>query len=461
MIKNLFSFLLTLGLGLFVFGQTDSLVDDPIVIYKDFVSSVDKYDTQKAEALEKRVSDVFNQSPSKLDFNLLPNFRFYQGKLAFIKDLIPSGIKLLQEANGLQDKSFFSVLDRSKKPYQTVYFLTKEEAENFVSGFEVSTVVNEQINASLKEKTLALLGAKVEELSQMANDNFQIAKYLESAKRFSEIDLMNSTFSVPDLKVRFNEARSYQRAEEFKKAIEIYEKLLDAGYNGEHEFYVANNKFDNRVTFTKTDFDKAYNSFSSFSSFRIDKIKLSDKEIYKNLIFSYFKKGDLKKALEVSKKATEKYPTEKQFTKYKAAFITQIAKLSGRELSFDELIEISPTDPANYYNKAIEQFDRKDKHQENINLFTKAIDLDISTPTAYIDLVLLYLEDDKELKREINKHLGPTKEEQEKHEELTEKRKLFYSQTIMPILEKASAKFPENPSIQKYFTAATRFISKQ
>jgi len=254
------------------------------------------------------------------------------------------------------------------------------------------------------------------------------ADYASSAKLF----YVAYTLSPKDTSYLDNAALIYNRAKQYDKSSELYEKLLKLNYTGISNSYVATSKSDGQdVTYGD---EKAMNLQVKLGLAENPRVEVSESRrniIYKYLAENQIELNNFDKAIEVLGEGRKEFPTSYEL------LITQanLYYKQGNNAKFKELLEeairLNPTNASLYYNVGVMNMDLKHT-EEAITNFKKAIELDPTFASAYQNIGTAIIDKALPIVDEMNKNLNDFK----KYDQLQVKQFEIYKEAL-PYYEKA------------------------
>lgn len=228
----------------------------------------------------------------------------------------------------------------------------------------------------------------------------------------------------------------------YDEALEYYQELLDLGFDGSTEQFVATNKEtgEEEIFESKNMRDIAVKTGEFTDPSKKQTPKLTG-EIAKNVSLIYIQNDDPEKALVAIDRAKEENPDDISIMQAEADLYYRLGKVDKYDEVMKEVVKMDPENPSLYYNLGVasEQLGDKESAKE---YYKKATELDPEMINAYINLAALILSKEKEIVEEMNQ-LGNSRADNKKYQELNEEKKQYYKDAL-PYLEKASELDPEN-----------------
>ncbi|AFU70245.1 PEP-CTERM system TPR-repeat lipoprotein [Psychroflexus torquis ATCC 700755] len=228
----------------------------------------------------------------------------------------------------------------------------------------------------------------------------------------------------------------------YDKALDHYQKLLDIGFNGATEQFVATNieSGEEEIFESKNMRDIAIKT----SEFKNPSKKMTPAltgEIAKNITLIYIQEDQPDKALSAIKKAKEENPEDMSLLQAEADLYYRIGKIDKYDEVMKQVVKMDPENPLLYYNLGVASEQLGDKKSAK-EYYLQTIELDPEMVNAYINLAALTLSKEKDIVEEMNS-LGNSRADNKKYQELNKQKKQFYKDAL-PYLEKASELNPKN-----------------
>jgi tetratricopeptide (TPR) repeat protein len=228
----------------------------------------------------------------------------------------------------------------------------------------------------------------------------------------------------------------------YDKALKHYQKLLDIGFDGATEQFVAINKEsgEEEIFESKNMRDIAVKT-GEYSEPSKKKTPSLTGEIAKNITLIYIQEDQPDKALEAIKKAKEESPEDVSLLQAEADLYYRTGKIDKYEEVMKQVVKMDPENPSLYYNLGVASEQLGDKKSAK-EYYLQAIELDSEMVNAYINLAALTLSKERDIVEEMNS-LGNSRADNKKYQELNKEKKQFYKDAL-PYLEKASELDPNN-----------------
>ena len=230
----------------------------------------------------------------------------------------------------------------------------------------------------------------------------------------------------------------------YDKALSHYQKLLDIGFDGSTEQFIAINKEtgEEEIFESKNMRDISVKT-GEYSDPSQKKTPSLTGEIAKNITLIYIQEDQPDKALEAIKKAKEENPDDVSLLQAEADLYYRIGKIDKYDEMMKQVVKMDPENPSLYYNLGVASEQLGDKKSAK-EYYLQAIELDSGMVNAYINLAALTLSKERDIVEEMNS-LGNSRADNKKYQELNKEKKQFYKDAL-PYLEKASELDPKNMS---------------
>lgn len=330
------------------------------------------------------------------------------------------------------------------------YHLAKAKTHGGMAKSQSGDEMMENINTSLEslDKVLEIEKDNEDALNyqaqvrqtmvQTAIDNQNEGKFDSAQKLLYESYKLNENDTV----MLYYAASAAVNGKMYDKALERYKKLLDLGFDGSTEQYVAINKESGEEEiFESENMRDIAVKTGEFSDPDKKKTPRLTGEIAKNITLIYIQQDEPEKALKAIEKAKEENPDDISIMQAEADLYYKMDKVDKYNEVMKEVVKMDPENPSLFYNLGVssEQLGDKESAKE---FYEKAIELDPEMVNAYINLAALTLSEERAIVEEMNQ-LGNSKADNKKYQELGEKKKEYYEEAL-PYLEKASELDPEN-----------------
>jgi tetratricopeptide (TPR) repeat protein len=231
-------------------------------------------------------------------------------------------------------------------------------------------------------------------------------------------------------------------AQQYDKALEYYQQLLDIGYTGiEQEFIATDIETGEIVTFA-TEQDRSTNMLSGKYTNPDERMAPSVRgDILRNVTLIYTSKGEDEKALAVMKDARAENPDDSSLIRAEADLAYKMGDMEKYRQLMEEVVASDPNNPELYYNLGVSSASIGEE-EKALEYYKKALELNPEYALAQINIAALKLKQEAAIVEEMN-NLGTSAADNKRYDELKEKRKQLYSE-VLPYLESAVKLRPDN-----------------
>ena len=291
---------------------------------------------------------------------------------------------------------------------------------------------------SKNEEALAYQNKLRQTMVQTAIDGQNVGDFDTAEKLLYKTYELNRNDTV----MLYYAASAAVNGEIYDKALSHYQKLLDMGFDGSTEQFVAMNKEsgEDEIFESKSMRDIAIKT-DEFENPSKKKTPTLTGEIAKNITLIYIQEDQPDKALTAIKKAKEENPEDISLLQAEADLYYRIGKIDKYEEVMKQVVKMDPENPLLYYNIGVASERLGDKKSAK-EYYLQAIELDSEMVNAYINLASLTLSKERDIVEEMNS-LGNSRADNKRYQELNKEKKQFYKDAL-PYLEKASELNPKN-----------------
>ncbi|MCP9200339.1 tetratricopeptide repeat protein [Gramella sp. GC03-9] len=368
------------------------------------------------------------------------------------KDQVRNAEDALEEGNYAEAKAQLKVAE------QNLGELNDRWTEDFYF-FKGKAYMGTGANATAEDLTIAAESFK--KAAEMGSDEAQQQltalnqKMVESA----QADLKNENYEsgVKKLKARYDlnpkdtiflyyAASTAYSSEQYEKALEYSNKLVELGFDGSGKIYTAVDKDGNRVTFADKNQMDLMMKTGEYSDEKVEKEPSKKGEVASIIAGSYTSMGESEKAVEALQEAKALDPENISLLQAEANIYIQQQQLDKAKDIFEQMAEIDPDNPQIYNNIGLIYAQELENHEKAIENYKKAIELDPNAGNYYINLYVSSVNPKEQALMEEMNNLGMSKADNERYDELTEERKQLYRDNL-PILLTAIEKNPENEDL--------------
>lgn len=356
--------------------------------------------------------------------------------------------KALKDSNFADAKSAVSaaeaLMGSMDDKYKAKFYLLKAQAL-YANGAGTDANIDEAIISLDNLKTLESKIGKLkytQEANEMtrgmmnnfltkANDAFTNKNYKVAAKGFEKVYRM----SPKDTLYLYYAASAAVTEQDYDTALDYYLQLKNMGYDGTQMNYNAVNVETGEVESFSDKTSRDFSVKAKMHSNPTDEKSASNKaEIVKNIALIYVSQGDNEKALGAMADARSENPDDIGLLLSEA---NVYLKMGNREKFKALMEEATQKDPGNaelQYNLGVLAAEAGNSDAA-IKYYEKAIAINPNYVDAYNNLAVVILAGEANIVEEMN-GLGTSRADNEKYDELKEKRSQLYQQAI-PFLEKA------------------------
>lgn len=349
-------------------------------------------------------------------------------------------------------KEVENTFTEEKEKWQSTYWLTKGKAflaEGLGTSFEdLKTAAEayqkaidlgedeEDAKEGLQQVRAALVNNAVED--QKKSKNMLASSKLYEAYKLGKQDTLYLYYA----------AESAVSAQEYDKALEYYNKLLDLNFDGSQVLYQATNIESGTVeTFGNEILRDAAVKSGSHKDPKDEKAPSKTGAIAKNVAFIYIQQDKPDKAIESMARAKAENPGDVDLMQEEANLYYNMGNMKKYNEIMSEVAKQNPNDPVVFYNLGVsaERLEDIDKAK---SYYEKAIELDPEMANAYNNIASLILSEDQKITEEMNK-LGMSAADTKKYDELKAK-KVEIIKSAIPYLQKTIELDTSNIRAMKY-----------
>ena len=328
----------------------------------------------------------------------------------------------------VQSKFLFGKIYSAKKDFKAAFaaFGSAKQLEDN-NG---SSKYRAEIDKLLNDLSIQAINKAVEENQ---NENFSYST-----------DLLVMVYNVDQKKnvdYLFYAASSAVNGGYYDRALEYYNKLKDLNYTGSVEkFYATEIESGEEIELSSSDY-VIFQKLKEYSNFRSEKSKSKLAEIIKNiaLIYVKLKKNDL--AIEAIKDARKANPMDVDLILTEADLYIQLGDKEKFTFLTKQAIEKDPDNHLLYYNLGVITGEEGNRNEAR-SYYKRAIELDPTYTSAYLNLAALILDGEPDLVEKMNS-LGNSYADNIKYEKLQKQREELFLEAV-PVLEKLVDIDPSN-----------------
>jgi len=311
----------------------------------------------------------------------------------------------------------------------------KEAAEAISMALEVDPDLGDEIASTRERLRVAIFNSAIEDQN---TSNFKGA----SDKFYTSYNV-----SKKDTVGLFYAAISAMNAEDYDTALDYNQRLLDMGYTGISNEYVATDsntgevvKFD-----SKTERDIRVKT-GEFIKPEIRKTASKRGDVLRSMTVIYVNNGDEEKAMEMIQSARAENPDDISLIKAEADLALQANDMEKFSALMNEIVATDPDNPELYFNLGVgaDDMGNADKAEE---YYKKSIELKPDYVPSLINLGALRLKEEASIVDEMNS-LGTSREDNARYDELKQLRENIYKE-VLTYFEKAATLEKENLGLAK------------
>ncbi|MGI9527452.1 MAG: tetratricopeptide repeat protein [Weeksellaceae bacterium] len=397
---------------------------------------------QQADIAESKLSEDPTIEPEDL-----ANFYFAAAKSAKQSgDLIKAG-EYYAKLGDLESKPYFKVKNKDTRNWE--FFYDEKSVDAKTSAGNYAKVKEGQISKSLLQPEIQTLNTEAAAALKKANDGFNAKDYKLAGDEFTKAYYLYKAIGQDRPVFYYYAGLGYVQTEEYEKAADIFQTLIDNGFTGVETSYIATDKEGNDLSFsTQADMDTQV-KLGLVENPRTETSESLEEDLYSNATYTYYQLKNFDKAVEVGQKGLEKFPQNENMNKIITASYQQSGNSDKFVASLQEKVDNGTADAVDYFNLAKTLEDQDDSNADQARTYyEKAIEKDPNFADAHLNLAFLIIEPEKDLVAKMNENLGSSAKEKKIYNENKAKRKALYKEAL-PYLEKAYEQNPENPSLIK------------
>ena len=266
----------------------------------------------------------------------------------------------------------------------------------------------------------------------------------QRAKRYGEATeklYMSYTVSKDTLDL-YNAAESSILAKDYESALEYYEQLLDMGYTGRRQEWIATDLETGEIATFASESDRTTGMLSGKYTNPDERIAPSVRgDILKNIAIIYTSRGDKEKAMKVMADARKENPDDVSLIRAEADMAYQNNNMELYNTLMEKIVASDPTNPELYYNLGVGSA-KNGNDKKAIEYYKKALEIDPNYAAAQINIAASMLGQETAIVEEMN-NLGTSTADNKRYDELKEKRKQLYV-AVVPYLQSAMKLRPDN-----------------
>lgn len=231
-------------------------------------------------------------------------------------------------------------------------------------------------------------------------------------------------------------------AKDYDKALEYYKSLLDMGYTGIKEEFVATDIETGEDVVFFSESERNTNMLSGKYTNPTERMSQSVRgDVLQKVTLIYISRNENEKALALMKEAREANPGDQGLLRAEADMAYKMGNMEKYAELMQEIIANDPDNPELYYNLGVGSANKGDT-EKALSYYKKALELDPGFTNAKINIAATILAGEGPLIEEMNS-LGTSNADYDRYDELKEIKAGLYRKA-MPYLEAASVDRPDN-----------------
>lgn len=232
---------------------------------------------------------------------------------------------------------------------------------------------------------------------------------------------------------------------DYDTALKYYQILLDSGYTGEGEEFVATSKETGEVVpFESQNMRDIGVKSGQFIKPEVRKTESKKGEILRNMTLIYMQNGDNEKANALMKSARAENPDDMFLMRADAEMSYKMGDIARYNELMNKIVASDPTNPEIYFNLGVASTQVGD-NKKAAEYYEKALELKPDYEGVLINLAVIKLAGEDKIIEEMNS-LGNSAADNKKYDELKKKRSDIYESTL-PYLERAYKLNPKNAEV--------------
>ena len=312
----------------------------------------------------------------------------------------------------------------------------KGAADAFSTSLSLNPKIESEISEQLQNLRATLINGAIKDQNaqqyKMATDKLYTS-YMVTKKDTSDL---------------YFAAGNAVNGQDYDTAIKYYQMLLDLGYTGATNEFVATNKATGQVEAFET--ENIRNIAVKSGEFIKPESRVTESrkgEILRNMTLIYIERGDTEKAKALIKTARAENPDDVFLMRADADMSYKMGDNARYNELMEKIVASDPENPELYFNLGISN-DQLGNQEKALEYYNKALELRPDYEAALINLAALKLSGEDKIVEEMNS-LGNSAADNKKYDELKKQRELSYKDAL-PYLEKARAINPSNQNVLKY-----------
>ncbi|MGB1450984.1 MAG: tetratricopeptide repeat protein, partial [Marinirhabdus sp.] len=280
-------------------------------------------------------------------------------------------------------------------------------------------------------------------MEKSAMADFQAKNYSVAANKFYASYRMNPTDTI----YLMNAALSAKEAKDYDSAITYYKQLMELGYTGITEQYVATEKETGKEqVFTNPQERDLYVKAGTHTAPTVKVSKSRKEENMRALAVLYLETGNNDKAMQFMKKLRAANPNDIALIRAEADLVYKLGDMDRYKKLMQEIIASDPNNPEIYFNLGVGAAETGDT-QGAIKYYKEALRVDPDYAAANINLAATILASEEPIIEEMN-NLGNSAADNKRYDALKAQRTDLY-RSALPYMEKAQKLRPDNVELMR------------
>ncbi len=312
------------------------------------------------------------------------------------------------------------------------YNKLKGAADAFSKALEIDSKMDAQLSVPMQNLRAALINGAIKDQN---SGQYKMAT-----------DKLYTSYTVSkDPSDLYFAAGNAVNGNDYDTALKYYQMLLDEGYTGETEEFVATDKETGEVeSFENENLRNIAVKTGQYIKPEKRVTESKKGEILRNMTLIYIQNGDNEKATALMTAARAENPTDVYLMRADADMSYKMGNVERYNDLMNKIVESDPENPEIYFNLGVGSAEIGN-NEKAIGYYEKALELKPDYEAALINIAVLKLSGEDKLVEEMNS-LGNSSADNKKYDQLKEQRRGIYQET-MPYLEKALKLNPNNPDV--------------
>jgi len=312
------------------------------------------------------------------------------------------------------------------------YTKLKSAAEAFNKAIEMDPKMDAQLAAPIQNLRAALINGAVKDQSA---GQYKLAT-----------DKLYTSYMVSkDPSDLYYAASNAVNGKDYDAALKYYQMVLDSGYTGETEEFVATNKETGEVEAFEN--ENVRNIAVKTGEFIKPEKRVTESrkgEVLRNMTLIYIEQGNNEKATALMKTARAENPGDVYLMRADADMSYKMGDIARYNELMGQIVASDPENPEIYFNLGVGSAEIGNK-EKAIEYYNKALELNPDYEAALINIAVLKLSGEDKIVEEMNS-LGNSRADNQKYDELKQQRNDLYAETL-PYLEKALKLKPDSKEV--------------